>query len=328
MSRGRVSGRRGSVRGRWGLAVAIFALLALAGVARLLRDPRPYFLARHATLARVVEGTTVVEQGFRLTPVHLTATSGLSVDLVVRRAVGDTGRLPAVIVLGGHHTGRDAARMIGDTHGVLVAALSYPFAGDPRPDAATFVRELPQIRTAFLDTPPAILLTLDYVLRLPGVDASRAELAGVSLGAPFTCIAGALDPRFSRVWVVHGSGGSYTPLEANMRRTIPFAPARVVAAAIANLIIDGPRLDPVHWVARIAPRPFVMVNAAGDERLPREAIESLYRAARQPKEQIWMSGHHIHADSATIRRIVAIVIVRVRESAPQGAPVATLTRGR
>lgn len=311
------------------LAVAIIAALTIGGVAWLLRDPEPYFLSRRSSLARITLGASVVEQGFALTPVRLTATSGLAVDLVVRRATADSGPLPVVIVLGGHHTGRDAARMIGDTHGVVVAALSYPFAGDPRPDAATFVRELPQIRTAFLDTPPAILLALDYVLRLPGVDSTRAEVAGVSLGAPFACIAGALDPRFSRVWAVHGSGGSYVPLEANMHRTIPFAPVRVIAAVVANLIIDGPRLDPVRWVARISPRPFVMVNAVGDERLPHGAIAALYAAARQPREQIWMPGHHIHADSATIQRIVAIVIVRVRESPsrPRGSAV-TLTRGR
>lgn len=313
----------------WLLALVVVPAVAVAGFARLLRDPEPYFMSRRSSLVRITEGATFVEQGFVLTPVHLTAASGLAVDLVVRRAAADSGRLPAVIVLGGHHTGRDAARMIGDTHGVVVAALSYPFAGDPRPDAATFVRELPQIRTAFLDTPPAIMLALDYVLRLPGVDSTRAEVAGVSLGAPFACIAGALDRRFSRVWAVHGSGGSYVPLEANMHRTIPFAPLRVLAAVVANLIIDGPRLDPVRWVARISPRPFVMVNAEGDERLPRAAITALYAAAREPREQIWMPGHHIHADSATIQRIVAIVIVRVRESSSRPRVSAmTLTRRR
>jgi dienelactone hydrolase len=297
-------------------AIAVAALLGAA--AYLLRDPLPHFAERRSALAAVVEGMPSVEDGFVLTPVRLTATSGLAVELVVRRAVADRGRtLPLAVILGGHYTGREAARMLGDTHGVVVAALSYPFSGDPRPDAVTFLLQIPRIRAAFLDTPPAVMLALDYLMRMPDVDTSRVEAIGVSLGAPFICIAGALDHRFTRVWSIHGSGGSYAPLEANMRRTISFAPLRVVAAAISDVIIAGPRLDPVHWAPRIAPRPFVMVNASADQRLPRAAVDALYRAAGEPKEQIWMSGGHVHADRETIRRLVDIVMARVR--GPEGS---------
>jgi hypothetical protein len=141
----------------------------------------------------------------------------------------------------------------------------------------------------------------------------------VSLGAPFVVVAGALDPRFTRVWAIHGSGGSYAPLEMNMRRTIHFAPARIAAAAIADLIIAGPRLDPSRWVDRIAPRTFMMVNATADERMPHAQVEELFRSARAPKEQIRMSGGHVHGDSATITRLVHIVMSRVREATPVAA---------
>ena len=254
-----------------------------------------------------------------MTPVRLVATSGLAVDLVVRRAVADSGRsLPLAIILGGPYTGREAARLVGDTRGIVVAAMSYPFGGNPRPDAKTFLLEVPKTRAAFLDTPPAIMLALDHLLSQHGVDVSRVEAIGVSLGAPFVCIAGAIDTRINRVWAVHGSGGSYEPLEASMRRTIRFSPLRMVAAAIANVIISGPRLDPVKWVPRIAPRRFVMVNALGEERLPRSSVVALYRAARHPKEQVWMSGAHVHGDSATINALVAIVAPRIR--AAEGVP--------
>jgi dienelactone hydrolase len=292
-------------------------LLALAvggaAVAYLLRDPLPHFLARRASLATVTESAPFMDRGYEIRRVRVTSTSGLAVELTMRRAPEDgPGPLPLVAILGGHHTGRDAVRLLGDTRGTVVAALSYPFAGDPRPDAATFLREIPKIRAAFLDTPPAIMLALDYLLRRPDVDRARVELVGVSLGAPFVTIAGALDPRITRVWVLHGSGGSYAPLEMNMRRTIGVAPLRWAAAAVANVIIAGPRLAPERWVARIAPRPFVMVSAEGDERLPREAVEKLFRAAREPKELIWMPGEHIHADTATIRRLADVVLAKVR----------------
>jgi len=297
------------------LCLATFATFAALGAASayLLRDPLPHFLARRSSLAAVAESSPSLERGYEVRQIRLTATSGLAVELTTRRAVQDSAsRLPLVVILGGHHTGRDAERMLGDTRGTIVAALSYPFAGDPRPDAATFLREIPAIRAAFLDTPPALMLGLDYLLRREDVDSARVEAVGVSLGAPFVIIAGALDTRFTRVWVLHGSGGSFAPLEMNMRRTIRFAPLRFAAAALANVIIAGPRLAPERWVPRIAPRPFMMVSAEGDERLPRAAVEALYRSAREPKSLVWMPGRHIHADTATVRQLADIVLARVR----------------
>ena len=295
------------------LGALLVVVVLAAGVGWLLRDPLPRFLARRSALASAVESEPFIDRGYVVQRVRVTATSGLAVELTMRRAPEDSGRrMPLVAILGGHYTGRDAVKLLGDTRGTVVAALSYPFEGDPRPHAATFVREIPLIRAAFLDTPPAIMLALDYLLRRPDVDRSRVELVGVSLGAPFVTIAGALDARIGRVWVLHGSGGSYAPLEMNMRRTIGFAPLRWVAAVVANVIIAGPRLAPERWVARIAPRPFVMVSAEGDERLPRHAVDRLYRAARAPKEMIWMPGSHVHADEETIGRLTGIVLERVR----------------
>jgi len=292
-----------------GLAVA----LGLgAAVAMLLRDPRPHILARRSQISSAIADAPFVDGAFVVQLVRLRATSGLAVDLTVKRAIADSDRtLPLVVLLGGHHTGRDAARLVGPTPGVVAAALSYPFPGDPRPDAATFMRDIPRIRQAFLDTPAAVMLSLDYLLRLPQIDTTDVEAVGVSLGAPFMVIAGSLDRRFTRVWSIHGSGGSYAPLEANMRRTVRPALLRWIAAGIANVIISGPRLAPEQWVGHIAPRPFIMVNTADDERLPREGIESLYAAAREPKELIWTTGMHVHADSAAVAPLVKIVLDRV-----------------
>ena len=302
---------------RKSVALATVGALVLAvavTTAWLLRDPMPHFVARRSQLATVSETPPAVEEGYELTDVRLTATSGLSLQLMVRRAVADSAatRLPLAVILGGHYTGRQAARMLGETPGVLIAALSYPYEGSPRPDALTFLRDIPRIRGAFLDTPPAVMLALDYLLKRPDVDTTRVEAIGVSLGAPFICVAGSLDERVTRVWALHGSGGSYTPLKANMKRAIPFAPLRALAAGVANVIINGPRLDPVRWVPRISPRPFVMVNASGDERLPRAAIDALFEAAHEPKEQVWMPGLHVHADRETIEQLVSIVMARVR----------------
>lgn len=304
---------------RRSLAVAAGCLFATAAafVAYLLRDPSPRFLQRRSRIASVVESRPAVVGESSFQHVRLTATSGLAVEVSVRRQVGDSGRrLPVVVILGGHLTGAAAAELVGETPGVAVAAVSYPFTGNPRPGTATFLRDIPRIRNAFLDTPPALLLVADYLYRRADVDTARIEAVGVSLGAPFVTIAGALDPRFTRVWALHGSGGSFAPLEASMKRSFSFAPLRMVAAAIANVIIAGPRLAPEQWAPRISPRPFIMVNATDDERLPRSAVNTLYFSAAQPKELIWMSGKHIHGDAETIQHLVRVVLSRMTATSP------------
>lgn len=294
------------------IATAVLVGGLAAFVLYLLRDPRPRFEARRSSLASVVEAEPVIDGASSFQDVTLTASSGLQVRLNVRRQLADSGRvLPGVVILGGHVTGATAAKLVGETPGIAVAAMSYPFTGNPKPGTATFLREIPKIRGAFLDTPPALMLVMDYLHRRRDVDSTRVEAVGVSLGAPFVTIAGAMDPRFSRIWALHGSGGSYAPLEASMRRTIKFGPVRAVAATIANVLISGPRLAPEKWAAQISPRPFVMVNATDDERLPRASVEALYAGATEPKEMIWMSGRHIHADAETIQRLVGIVMARV-----------------
>ncbi|HEX5633686.1 MAG TPA: hypothetical protein VFX50_10665, partial [Gemmatimonadales bacterium] len=178
----------------------------------------------------------------------------------------------------------------------------YPYDGDVRVKGLAVVPEVPRIRRAILDTPPAVMLALDYLLARPDVDPSRVELVGASFGTPFATVAGALDGRVTRVWSLHGAGEPYTLIEHNLRRSIPFRPARMFVAGLANVLASGPRLAPERWAPRIAPRPLVMINATDDERLPREAVMTMYNSAREPRELIWLPGAHVQSNRAEVLR--------------------------
>lgn len=284
----------------------------------LLGDPTPRFAERRSDLVQWTEGAPERVGGHDVHTVRLVASSGLEVELLVKRPAADDAtaaaapvRRPVIVIAGGHRTGREAARLIPDTRGTVVAALSYPLRGARPRTGVEVVRAVPAIRDAILDTPPAMMLALDYLLRQPYADASRAELVGVSLGAPFAVIAGSLDPRFRRVWAIHGSGGSYVPLEHNMRRKIPLTPLRVAAARLADVIIGGPRLAPEQWAPRIAPRPFVMVNALDDVQMPRAEVDRLYASARTPKEIIWVPGGHVRSRPEVVHPLIELVLSRV-----------------
>lgn len=302
-----------------GITAAVVLAACIAGSLWLTRDPEPRMLERRSSLAGVTEGPIVREGNHELRDVKLRAESGIEVELTVKRRVSDSStdsRRPLAIVLGGHRTARSAVNFIPDAGDMIVAALSYPYAGEPRPDALEFVGDIPNIRQAFLDTPPAIMLALDYLLAQPDVDPSWVEVVGVSLGGPFVTIAAALDERISRVWVVHGSAGSYGPLEVSMRREIPIPGLRHAAAALSALIIN-PRMAPENWVHRVAPRPYMMVNARNDERMPRDLVERLFEDANEPKSIVWLPGGHVRSSAAVLKPLVDTVVAMMASEPPR-----------
>lgn len=303
-------------RGAADVIVLSLIIAAAASVAWLLRDPAPTILDRRGSLAAAHDETLVLADSHYVQVIRLTSTSGLTVSMTTKRHVADSGtRLPLALLLGGRNTGQDAVRLLENTRGVMAVALSYPYVGDPKPKGAGVVRAIPDIRRAFFDTPAALMLALDDLLARPDVDSSQVEAIGVSLGVPFVIIASALDPRVTRVWALHGSGGTFTPLEYSLRGIIPSAPARFLAAAIGTLAMSGPRITPEGWVDRISPRPFIMINAADDERLPKDAVHSLFRAGREPKELIWLPGAHVTSDAKVLRPLVDMVMARISAGA-------------
>lgn len=299
-------------RGAGDVIVLALLLAAAAGTAWLLRDPATMILDRRGSLTAAFEETLELADSHYVQVVRLQSSSGLTVSMTTKRHVADSGaRLPLALLLGGRNTGQDAVRLLENTRGVMAVALSYPYAGDPKPKGLGVIRAIPHIRQAFFDTPAALMLALDDLLARPDVDSTRVEAIGVSLGVPFVIIASALDQRVTRVWALHGSGGTFTPLEHNLREFIPFAPARFLAAAAGTLAISGPRMTPERWVGRISPRPFIMLNATEDERLLERAVLSLFRAAREPKELTWLPGVHVASDADVVRPLVDMVMARI-----------------
>ena len=315
------------LRRRIALALLGSSVLIGATVVALLRDPEPHFSARRGPIAAVETEPPEFAPGYRTDRLRVVSESGLAVSIALKRpsqderagglsraepADGSRARIPVLVLLGGHQSGRDALALIGETRGVAIAALSYPFDGDHKAKGFAMIRQIPEIRAAILDTPPAILLALDWLFAQAWVDAARVELVGVSLGAPFACIAGALDPRIARVWSIHGAGDPYRLIEHALVRKIGFWPLRAAVAETANVLASGPRIAPERWVARIAPRPFVMVNADSDERIPRDAVIELYDAAAEPKEIVWLPGRHVQPKRKEIvQGLIDQVLARV-----------------
>jgi len=62
----------------------------------------------------------------------------------------------------------------------------------------------------------------------------------------------------------------------------------------------------------IAPRALIMLNGAEDSLVPRRYALTLYGAAREPKELVWVEGEHIQpSESALIERLSSLVTGRL-----------------
>lgn len=334
----RVSSRAGTWRraaARAARAAALLTLLCAVLLGSLtlllLRDPTSGMAERRSRLATVRPlGEAPAAAPASIRHLRLTAESGVSFDLMVRApelapsspadaalAPDELGRRPLFLLLGGYRTGERAVTLIDDTEGAVVAAMGYPYEGPVDVRGLSVLAHLPAIRRAVLDTPPAIQLALDHLLARPDVDPHRVELVGVSLGAFVTPAAAALDPRVTRLWLVHGAGRPRAVIEHGLRGHIPYELPRAMVAAAAHVALAGPLLAPEKWLPRVHPRPVVIVHADEDERLPAEAVAALYRSAREPKEQILLPGAHVHPQRPDlVQAIMSAVLAHAAERGP------------
>lgn len=298
------------------VAVAtILAFLLVAGyVAELAIPKRDYFIERRGTLVDAVTRVTSAD-GLVHSHVALDSSSGLTVNLrAVRPEVSAGEKLPVIVMLGGEATGRNAVDLVGKPDGLAYVALDYPYRGDQELDAFwESVVAIPAIQQAFLDSPPALSLALDWLERETWVDPERVELVGASLGVPFTAVAGALDERFTRVWLLHGGARNYPWVMHVGRRYVDNEFLRSIVARTSLLLVYGASFETANWIPEIAPRPLVIVAARNDDFVPPEAQRPFIEASESEfVELLWTEGRHVRPSRTDeLQQLLDLVLDRV-----------------
>jgi dienelactone hydrolase len=295
---------------RW--RAALLVILAVAVVtggllAAAFRQGRvESFRERKGRLREAHLTPTAADAVSTLSELTLSSTSGLEGHALVRSPRVATERLPAGVVLGGINRGRRIAAVPGldaIAAKAIVVGLDYPLASRRRAwQGLQAIETFARIRPAAFDTVALLLLSLDYLQSRPDVDRRRLFLIGGSLGGPIVTIAGAVDERPAAVVVLYGGGpvGSlvtHTLRHPSQRVPWPAWQAWLAGHALATLLTP---LEPTRYAAAIAPRPFLMINGAGDSLVPRAHAEALYAAAREPKELLWMPGEHVQPTEAEL----------------------------
>jgi fermentation-respiration switch protein FrsA (DUF1100 family) len=297
------------------LIIVVFAVLALGLYLLELAVPKhDYFLERRGSLVRqdILEAS---ENGLVRKTIRLESSTGLQVDMRLLRPATESGEtLPVIIVMGGEGTGKDAVDLVGAQRGVAYLALDYPYDGDQELDAFwESITAIPAIQQAFLDSPPAMSLAVDWAQQQPWFDRSNVELVGASLGVPFTAVAGAIDERFTRVWLLHG-GANNGPWVMHLgRRYIENEFLRGIVVRGALLLVYGNSFEAIDWIAEIAPRPLIIVSARDDDFVPAEAQAPFIEAAESEYiELVWTDGRHIRPTRQDeLQQLLDVVLSRI-----------------
>lgn len=300
-------------RGRWiarslaGVAAATVAgalCLYLVGERSRTRDWRDQFVTGRGELVLATEHILVEDEGHSLLHFRLADDGRLHIQGNLRVPSSDGGPYPVLLILGGLRTGRETLAYLGPSEGVILAAIDYPYEG-PRHRLSKWeiVPNLPAMRRALLDTPPAAMLVVDYLLRRPDVDPERIVLVGGSLGALFAP-AVALDERISAVALVLGGADLQGLARANLK-----APAHLRPLALWLVSVLAGPVEPARHVGRIAPRPLLMINATEDAAIPTRKARLLHEAAGEPKSVRWISAGHVNVRDLEFGRLVVRELV-------------------
>jgi dienelactone hydrolase len=226
------------------------------------------------------------DQGLRRERLSFQSTPGSRVAAILFQGAATPGAKPPGLILlhGGQGAGKDAPSTIRYAElltraGWSVLSIDLQYFGDRATQFFTTFSEqekhdkLYNVPSAYLawitQNVKDVSRSMDFLVEQRGLDARRIGIVGLSRGAIVASIAAGAERRLSPIALMFG--GHYDALENNH-----------LAAAC-----------PANYIARIAPRPLLMVNATQDSDMIKDrAVEPLFKVARQPKEIIGTDGGH------------------------------------
>lgn len=205
-----------------------------------------------------------------------------------------------VLTYAGAKTGKKILELIPERPDVVLLSMQYPYESPE-----TFMEHLRwplSVRQTAFRSVAGGMLAVDFLQKEEALDLDRLAIVGVSVGAPFATIHGALDERVPTVVLIHGGGNlPGQVLAAAKRRWLAHT-----AAAVTAIFFDS--FEPLHYVDRIAPRKLIMIADRHDRLLPVANVEQLFAAAREPKQIFWTDSGHVRSNATDL---IADIVAQV-----------------
>lgn len=231
-----------------------------------------------------------LEGDVRLRRLRFPGGDGAIVPAVLLQPATLAAPAPAVVLQHGANTSKDdyyiqAPARRWAKQGWTVLAIDLAEHGErapATPPTDPLIRRRLVTKPAFMTQSLADLAAgVDLLVATSGVDPDRIGYAGFSLGGMLGTVFTAGEPRIRAAAIVIAGSFAY---QRYWERGTDEERERRRRAAEAT--------DPAFFAGAIAPRPFLMVNTTDDPIFPREAVETLFAAAGEPKELRWRPGTH------------------------------------
>jgi dipeptidyl aminopeptidase/acylaminoacyl peptidase len=216
-------------------------------------------------------------------------------------------RKAAVLLLHGYRCRRDEMLPHADMlhrAGYTVLLFDFRSRGQSEGDAVTL---------GFKERLDA-LGAIDYLKTRPEVDSGKIGVLGISQGGATAILAAATSPDLKAVASESAFKSADSVVSQSFTHFIhlpafPFAPLTVWIAEL-RVGIESEEIVPEREVARISPRPVLVMHGVLDTTISPRDGEAIFAAAREPK-QWWLIPDSAHAQGARKaaaeyeRRIVA-----------------------
>ena len=181
--------------------------------------------------------------------------------------------------------------------GYATLRIDGQYSGDRQPSSGNGIgiqaKYYYRNRDAMIQTVVDVMRGVDYLHTREDVKAARIGLTGFSMGGAMGAIACALDSRVKAA-VLGITGGDFKILSAGAGDEREQACVRRAYRFV----------DPINYISRISPRPLLMISAANDEIIPRASTEALYKAAGDPKRNVWYDCGHANLPDEYLNEMV------------------------
>jgi fermentation-respiration switch protein FrsA (DUF1100 family) len=213
--------------------------------------------------------------GFKLAGWFIPGTSGATVILAHGRGSERSWMLPNANYL--------------HNEGFSVLLFDFRYRGESEGDAQTLgAKEAWDIQSA-----------VDYLKNRSDIDAERIGVQGISMGAASAILAAAETPEIKGVVAeipftsVNDILSHTFPIEVGLP-SFPFAPAtKFICELRTGVDFDG--VAPIEAIVRISPRPVFLIDNSEDHLFPCDSVETLYKAAKEPKV-LWQVPGAAHGE--------------------------------
>jgi dipeptidyl aminopeptidase/acylaminoacyl peptidase len=148
--------------------------------------------------------------------------------------------------------------------------------------------------------PTDVKSAIDTIQARPDVDPDKIIAVGHSMGSYAAVVTAAQDSRIKAVVAISGSGDlrmSPPPERKRTENTLQFLSGITFEDFVAQRRVQAEKLNPFDHVAKISPRPILIIHGTEDAIVKPEQAKILYERAKRPKRLVLIEdADHVYTD--------------------------------